>query len=117
MRLAGQAKAGFYPANPHAIASLAKHLQQLPPIEGKPLLTTQIIDPCAGEGAAVQQLAAALEIEEDHVYCVELDAGRVEQVKERHAEGPPDRSCHVHRRVHDHRLLIRHRLCEPTVRF
>ena len=82
MRLAGEAKAGFFPANPNAIALLAKHLQQLPPIEGKPLLTTQILDPCAGEGTAVQQLAAALDIPEENVYCVELDAGRTEQIKQ-----------------------------------
>ena len=82
MRLAGVAKGGFYPANPNAIALLAKHLQQLPPIEDKPLLTTQILDPCAGEGAAVQQLTAALDIPEENVYCVELDAGRTEQIKQ-----------------------------------
>ena len=82
-RLGSQARAGFYPANPCAIALLAKHLQQMPPNPEKPLFTTQIIDPCAGEGAAVQQLAATLGIPEDHVYCVELDAGRVEQIKER----------------------------------
>lgn len=76
MRLAGQAKAGYYPAHPHAICLLAKHLvkQQLSPNSKNN--TFQILDPCAGCGLAVRTLADLIPIPDENVYAVELDAGR-----------------------------------------
>ena len=50
MRLAGQAKAGYYPAHPRAIAELAKHLQLAPPLDSKPGYTMQVIDPVPAKG-------------------------------------------------------------------
>src|SRR5450759_4707123 len=82
-RIASEAKAGYYPIHKHAISLLATHLRAAETIDGKPGLTLNILDPCAGEGAAVQQLAGLLGVSEDHVYCVELDAGRTEKIKER----------------------------------
>lgn len=82
MRLAGVAKAGFYPAAPEAIAHLVKHLYCRLPNPEKPNDTIQILDPCAGEGAAVKQIAEALAIPNERVYAIELDAARVEKVKE-----------------------------------
>jgi predicted RNA methylase len=82
MRIAGQAKAGFYPIHSEVMAVIAKHLYTRLPSPEKPKDTLQIIDPCAGEGLAIKQLACALAIPNDHVYAVELDGKRVERIKE-----------------------------------
>jgi hypothetical protein len=81
-RLGSQALAGFYPASPLAIGQLVKHLYCRLPSPERPKDTLQIIDPCAGEGLAVRQIAGALGIPNGHVYCVELDAARTETIKE-----------------------------------
>lgn len=83
MRLAGQAKLGFYPAAPGAIAELAKHL--FVPAAGK----VHILDPCAGcgtgrvgyDGAAIKQIAESLAIPFHQVYAIELDDGRGEKLR------------------------------------
>ena len=77
MRLAGQAKLGFYPAAPEAIEGILKHIY----LADKEKIHT-IIDPCAGEGLAIKQIAEGLGVPQDHVYAVELDAGRAAKVKE-----------------------------------
>ena len=77
MRLAAQAKLGFYPAHPDAIAGIAAHLT-LPKLRADEV---NIIDPCAGEGLAIRQLADALGIPQQRTYAVELDAGRVGALK------------------------------------
>jgi hypothetical protein len=82
MRLGGEAKAGFYPAHPAAIAEVVKHLYTKPFNPDHPKQTLQILDPCAGEGLAVNQIAEGLKIPHDRVYCVELDAGRAAKIKE-----------------------------------
>jgi hypothetical protein len=88
--LAGQSKLGFYPASPVAIEALLKHLSPCANPVKRP--DTYILDPCCGEGAAIQQIAEGLGVAEDNVYCVELDAGRVEATKARmpqaHVLGP-----------------------------
>ena len=77
MRLAAQCKLGWYPAAPEAIAELVKHLHLKPPDPDKPLGgSVPILDPCAGEGRAIQQIATALGVEPEHIYAIELDAGR-----------------------------------------
>jgi hypothetical protein len=53
MRLAGQAKRGYFPASPNAIAALVRHLALRPPNAEKANETVQVIDPCAGEWAEV----------------------------------------------------------------
>src|SRR4051812_37406656 len=80
MRLAAQAKAGFYPAASEAIAELAKHLYCRAPDPTKKYDTINILDPCAGKGLAIQQLATALAVPEDQVYTVELDSERSKDI-------------------------------------
>jgi hypothetical protein len=72
--MAGQAKGGFYPAPAAAVALAAAQLR--PPPEPFALL-----DPCAGKGAAVRQLAEALGCPLEHVHAIELDEGRAAECK------------------------------------
>jgi Uncharacterised methyltransferase family (DUF6094) len=81
VRLAAQAKLGWYPAAPEAIAELVKHLHVRPPDPDKRLDPVHILDPCAGEGRAIQQLADALGVDPGHIYAIELDAGRAESAR------------------------------------
>ena len=75
MRLAGQSKLGYFPAPADAIAGICKHLAIMP---GKPADDVHIIDPCAGEGRAIQQFSEALGLAQDNVYAVELDSARAD---------------------------------------
>jgi predicted RNA methylase len=77
MRLAGQQKLGFYPISPVAVEGILKHLKLLDPDRDH-----RIIDPCAGEGAAIQQIAEGLGLHHDQVYAVELDKGRAAKIRE-----------------------------------
>lgn len=81
MRLAAQAKQGFYPANGAAIQELLKHLCCRAPDPTKKFDTINILDPCAGQGVAIRDIAVGLGVPEDHVYTVELDSGRSEDIK------------------------------------
>jgi predicted RNA methylase len=67
MRLAGQARAGFYPASPEVIA---RYVGCLKPSSGP----FAILDPCAGTGDAIAQIAEALGA--PAVHAIEVDAGR-----------------------------------------
>jgi predicted RNA methylase len=78
VRLAGQAKCGYYPAAPEAIAGILKHLRLA---EAKRQFQF-ILDPCAGEGMAIKQIAEGLEVPFDHTYAVELDLGRTKAIRE-----------------------------------
>ncbi|SIO37105.1 hypothetical protein SAMN05444166_4166 [Singulisphaera sp. GP187] len=80
MRLAAQAKAGFYPAHTMAIAELSKHLYCRSLDPAKKYDTINIIDPCAGKGLAIKQLADALAVPEEHVYSIELDSERSKDI-------------------------------------
>ena len=81
VRLAGQAKLGYFPAAPNAVAELVKHLRARPPDPENKSNEVHVIDPCAGEGAAIKQIADAIGVNESRIYTVELDAGRAEAVK------------------------------------
>jgi hypothetical protein len=70
MRLAAQLRGGFYPAPPEAVAHAVSFL--CPPI-GQPFA---LLDPCAGEGAALRQLAQALECPPAKTFAIELDESR-----------------------------------------
>ena len=70
------AKACYYPAHPTAIQRLALHLQLRPPNAAKKVDTCLALDPCCGQGVAIQALTAALGIPEEQVYTVELDGER-----------------------------------------
>jgi hypothetical protein len=72
MRLAAQMRGGFYPAYPQAVAHIAERLR--PPL-GR---TFAILDPCAGEGAAIRQLGELLGCPEAVTFAIELDEGRAD---------------------------------------
>jgi hypothetical protein len=73
LRLNAQVKAGFYPAPPEAVAMMARYLVA-------PSKPWAMIDPCAGEGAAVRQFADLLGC--PNVHAIELDSDRAERVRE-----------------------------------
>jgi len=70
MRLAAQVKGGFYPAHEEAVAHAASFLQT-PTGE-----SFTILDPCAGEGAALRQLSKLLGSSPSLNYAIELDDSR-----------------------------------------
>jgi hypothetical protein len=72
MRLRGQSKGGFYAAHPDAVAAVLEHL-----MPAKPGQTT-ILDPCAGEGCAIVQLAQGLHADP---WAIELSEDRAESVR------------------------------------
>jgi hypothetical protein len=69
MRLAAQIRGGFYPAPEQAVALAATFL--CPPRQAFTLL-----DPCAGKGAAVEQLGTLLGCPQSRIYAIELDESR-----------------------------------------
>lgn len=70
MRLAAQVKGGFYPAPEEAVAHAASFLEAP---AGEPFT---ILDPCAGEGAALRRLAKQLGCPQVLNYAIELDDSR-----------------------------------------
>ncbi len=76
MRLAAQAKAGFYPTPPKTLEGIVEALGELRgALEGK-----AVLDPCAGEGEALFQVAEALSM---RPYAVEIDEERAKRARER----------------------------------
>ena len=59
MRLAAQAKGGYYPT-PLRVVDLLAELIDTPPAYGRPGQTLRVLDPCCGGGDALAQLADAL---------------------------------------------------------
>jgi Uncharacterised methyltransferase family (DUF6094) len=78
MRLIAQAKQGFYPAPPEAIADILRHLKipDPPPDSKFKREDVNILDPCAGEAKALVQLAEGLGVSSGHVFAIELNASR-----------------------------------------
>ena len=74
MRLAAQMRGGFYPAARQAIAHAARFLR--PPAQGP----FAMLDPCAGQGAAIRQLAELLGCRPAMTYAIELDDSRAERL-------------------------------------
>ena len=72
MRLAGQQRGGYYPAAPEAVIAAARHLG----CTRKPF---HILDPCAGEGMALHQLAG---LTGGTPWAIELDEGRAEACRD-----------------------------------
>ena len=68
MRLSAQAKHGYYPAPPEAIAGILRHLRvpDPPPDPNVKRDDINIVDPVAGEGKALVQLAEGLGVSMDH---------------------------------------------------
>jgi hypothetical protein len=81
MRLAAQLRGGFYPAAPAAIAQVATFLR--PPRNGP----FAILDPCAGEGAAIRQLARLLGCPPSMTFAIELDEDRADKLRAALPEG------------------------------
>jgi hypothetical protein len=83
-RLASVVKQGFHPAPPEAIAGILKHLKMPdPPPDPKfKPEDVNILDPCAGEGKALVQIAEGLGISTGHVFAVELNASRAARITE-----------------------------------
>jgi len=73
MRLAGQQRGGFYPAPPEAINEVLPHLRAGP--------SFSMLDPCCGEGKAIQQLAEGLACPLNRVHAIELSDVRAEKCK------------------------------------
>lgn len=70
MRLAAQMRGGFYPAHEKAVAQAATFLR--PPTQGP----FAVLDPCAGEGAAIRQFGELLHCPQAMTYAIELDEDR-----------------------------------------
>jgi predicted RNA methylase len=75
MRFAAQMRGGFYPAPPEVVAFASTFVR--PPTD-KPF---SILDPCAGEGAAICQLAEMLVCPPELTYAIELDDGRTQKLR------------------------------------
>lgn len=73
MRLAGQAKMGYYPTPENVTPIIAKYLKRKR--EG----LVRILDPCAGMGTAVKDIGEGLHAE---TYGIEVDLNRGNQAKE-----------------------------------
>ena len=87
MRLIAQAKQGYFPAPPEAIAGILKHLSR--PVEPDPRFKVDdvnVLDPCAGEAKALVQLAEGLGVSKDHVFAIELNASRAARIAEAYPE-------------------------------
>lgn len=74
MRLAAQMQGGFYPA-PHEAIALAATLLRPP---DQPFC---ILDPCAGEGAAIRQLGESLGCPAESMFGIELDESRAQKLR------------------------------------
>ena len=87
-RIASIIKQGFYPAPPAAIAGILRHLKipDPPPDQKFKPGDMNVLDPCAGEGKALVQLAEGLGFSNDHVFAIELNASRAART----AESYPD---------------------------
>ena len=77
-RLMSQVKGGYYAAAPEAVAAVLERLRS--PEQGDCL----VLDPCAGEGKALRQLAAGLKAVP---YGIELSEDRAATVRESLPEG------------------------------
>jgi hypothetical protein len=73
-------RGGFYPAPTEAIAHAGTFLR--PPASG-PLA---VLDPCAGEGAAIRQLGELLGCPQASTFAIELDDSRAQVLREALAE-------------------------------
>jgi hypothetical protein len=80
MRLAGQIKAGFFPAPSEVTELIARHLTV--PHADK----IAILDPCAGEGLAITQLGDYLAMSHRWIHAVELNRARTERIAEAYPE-------------------------------
>ena len=84
MRLAAQAKGGYYPT-PLQVVDLLAELIDSPPAYGRQGQTLRLLDPCCGGGDALAQLADNLRRANTlpvETYGVELHRDRAEAARE-----------------------------------
>ena len=84
MRLAAQAKGGFYPTPPRVTEMVASLMQARSTTRGE--TTLRILDPCCGAGDALAQLAARIDRPDGaavETYGVELHAERAREAEDR----------------------------------
>jgi len=76
MRLAARVKSGFYPAAPDAVRAVCSHISSVHE-------SAALLDPCAGEGEALEIVATELCIPHSRVWACELENGRHARLAER----------------------------------
>lgn len=76
MRLAAQAKMGYYPVPPETLAYVCQHIKVPDPAK------TFIIDPCCGAGLALRDIGQHLQLPPENLYGVELDDRRAASAAE-----------------------------------
>ncbi len=82
-RQTSEAVLGFFPFPPPCLPLLVSHLEPTAdPSE------TVILDPCAGEGVAIDFLARHLAVPEENVYLVELSESRTDVLKRTFPQKP-----------------------------
>ena len=84
MRLAAQAKGGFYPTPPRVTEMIASLMQARSTARGE--TTLRILDPCCGAGDALADLAARIGRDDGsavETYGVELHAERAKEAQDR----------------------------------
>ena len=82
MRLAAQAKGGFYPTPPRVVDLIAGQIQPPAGYDQRNRETLRILDPCCGAGEAVAQLAECL----DGPNTIPIETHGVELHRDRAAE-------------------------------
>ena len=85
MRLAAQAKGGYYPT-PERVVDLIAELIHTPSGYYRNMVTLRILDPCCGAGDALQRLAGGLDSPDAmsiEAYGVELHRDRAEEAEKR----------------------------------
>ncbi len=75
-RQTSEAVLGFFPFPEPCLPLLCRHLA--PP--GNPSETT-ILDPCAGEGVAIEAIGKHLGVPDDNAFLVELSESRTDHLK------------------------------------
>lgn len=79
MRLAGRAKAGFYPTPSSVVQRIIHFIKPCPePVEGPGTDRVRILDPCCGLGDPLKAMAGHTKAES---YGIELDRNRAEAAK------------------------------------
>lgn len=77
MRLAAQARLGFYAIPSNVLELVLTHLVM--PEDPKKQEKVCIIDPCCGEGEAIRQIRDTLNVNHKRTYAIELDGLRAEK--------------------------------------
>ena len=86
MRLAAQAKGGFYPTPPRVVDLIAELIHTPSGHYNRGRETLRILDPCCGAGEALAQLAQRLDRPNAipiETYGVELHRDRAQEAEER----------------------------------